>query len=486
MLALTFHPPYIRAIEKNKAGELYESGVLEEYTPPEGAGPVTQGLVIVSEFISSARVMRGSVHVNPWKISEVTGAIKQVLEMPVGERQDRFRRNMEFSTRLTMQNWAIQVLNDLKSVVKENDKSDVMGVGFGMGFKVMGIKADFKLVDTNAVTKAYRSARSRLIVLDWGGTLVTDNDKTDNLKAYALATGQATRLGPSRELTDLLEKLSSDSKNSVFIVSGKELIAVSEFFGSIKNLGLGAEHGFYYRWPRDEQKNPADESDEKQIRAKWQTLSGIGDQTWKESAMLLMNIFVQRTHGTYIEQKGNALIWQFRDADPEFGFLQSKELEEHLNEVLQIHDNVEVIRGGGVSDGYIEVRPAGVSKGLFLEHAMATLEGLKKGANFVLAVGDDESDEPMFEQILRLQENPRVQAFGVTVGKKHSAAQSYVDDPSGLMELLTALNRSSARDKKYFSAVDLSSAVENNFRPRPVDVQNMCVDECFGIYRSCH
>ena len=45
-------------------------------------------------------------------------------------------------------------------------------------------------------------------------------------------------------------------------------------------------------------------------------------QTWKESAMLIMKIFVQRTHGTYIEQKGNALIWQFRDADPEFGFLQ--------------------------------------------------------------------------------------------------------------------------------------------------------------------
>ena len=74
-------------------------------------------------------------------------------------------------------------------------------------------------------------------------------------------------------------------------------------------------------------------------------MSEIGDQNWKESARLLMQIFTQRTHGTYIEQKGNALIWQFRDADPEFGFLQSKELEEHLNEVLVNHLEVEVIRG---------------------------------------------------------------------------------------------------------------------------------------------
>lgn len=40
----------------------------------------------------------------------------------------------------------------------------------------------------------------------------------------------------------------------VFVVSGKELYAVSEFFGDVRGLGLGAEHGFYYRWPalRDE------------------------------------------------------------------------------------------------------------------------------------------------------------------------------------------------------------------------------------------
>ena len=38
------------------------------------------------------------------------------------------------------------------------------------------------------------------------------------------------------------------------MVSGKELYAVSEFFGDVRGLGLGAEHGFYYRWPalRDE------------------------------------------------------------------------------------------------------------------------------------------------------------------------------------------------------------------------------------------
>lgn len=35
------------------------------------------------------------------------------------------------------------------------------------------------------------------------------------------------------------------------MVSGKELYAVSEFFGQVKGLGLGAEHGFYYKWPME-------------------------------------------------------------------------------------------------------------------------------------------------------------------------------------------------------------------------------------------
>lgn len=39
-----------------------------------------------------------------------------------------------------------------------------------------------------------------------------------------------------------------------------------------------------------------------------------------------------------------------------------QELVDHLSVILTPYP-VEVIRGGGVSDGYIEVRPAGASKG---------------------------------------------------------------------------------------------------------------------------
>ena len=50
---------------------------------------------------------------------------------------------------------------------------------------------------------------------------------------------------------------------------------------------------------------------------------------------MIMDLYVQRTHGTYVVNKGSAILWQFRDADPEFGWLQSKELEDHLTTVLK-------------------------------------------------------------------------------------------------------------------------------------------------------
>ena len=88
-----------------------------------------------------------------------------------------------------------------------------------------------------------------------------------------------------------------------------------------------------------------------------------------------------------------------RDADPEFGYLQSKELEQHLKERMSVHD-VQVLRGGGVSDGYIEVRPKGVSKALFLDHAIEIMKANNKEPNFILAIGKDSSRRSFFSTTL--------------------------------------------------------------------------------------
>lgn len=384
--------------------------------------------------------------------------------MVPAERADRMRRNLEFSQRLTTNAWATQVLTDLKSVEKSDDLDSAFAVGFGMHYKIMDLKAGFNQLDVKETCKAYRTARHRLILLDWGGTLVAAHEKADKLQAYAIATGHAERDSLSPELRQVLEDLASDPKNYIFVVSGKEQPAVAQYFGGIRGLGLGAEHGFYYKWPREEE--PVATPGGKYLRGlKWQTIMEVGDQSWKEVAKVVMNIFVQRTYGTYIETKGNALIWQFSEADPEFGYLQSKELVDHLHVILSPYP-VEVIRGGGVSDGYIEVRPTGANKGLFLEHCVSTMRSTGQDADFVLAIGDDSSDEPMFqainEHLKELRDQSVVSAYGVTVGKKPTAASAYIDDPAAVMELLVSLSKCSNKEKKFFSAMDLPSQAQQH------------------------
>lgn len=446
-------------IARKAWGEYVEKQGLTELAQVPGAGLPSQGLLIISEFVSSARVMRGGLMINPWGQNDLVNALRRCLEMNPTERADRMRRNVEFSTRLTTANWATHVLHDLKIVEKSEDHTEYSALGLGMGFRVMGVKSGFKSADTKNITKAYRTARKRLILLDWGGTLVAESEKVDRLQAYAVAQGHVSRSGPGTELLDILAGLSKDPKNCVFVVTGKDVLAVSEFFGEIVGLGLGAEHGFYYRWPSKE--NSVSSSTGNNPRGTWQTmLSNTQNQNWKEPAQMVMNIFVNRTHGSYIEQKGNALIWQFSDTDPEFGYLQSKEIEEHLNAVLAEYP-VEVIRGGGVNDGYIEVRPSGVSKGLFLAHVLASLRALENSSSkvdFVLAIGDDASDEPMFEELNRINQESELQmkAFGITVGKKPTQAEAYLDDVPAVLELLKNLTKSSDRDKRFFSTLDLT------------------------------
>ena len=389
--------------------------------------------------------------------------MKHALEMSDTERADRSRRNIEFSTRLTTTSWANHFLHDLKAVEKSTDINANCKVGFGMQYKVMDLKAGFQPLDVKEVCNSYRVARNRLILLDWGGTLVADDLKVDKFQAYAIAKGHVAREGPTPELKNVLEALCADSKNTVFVVSGREIPAVSDFFGTFKGLGLGAEHGFFYKWPRDEGNLS---------KTNWKSITSIGDESWKDSARMIMDIYVERTHGSYIEQKGNALIWQFRDADPEFGFIQSKELEEHLTEILAPY-SVQVLRGGGVSDGYIEARPAGVSKGLFVDHTFGLLKSFNKDCDFVLAIGDDQSDEPMFQSIgiiedelkSRSRDTYEMSTFTVTVGKKPTSANSYLDDPLSVMELLTTLSKCSQREKKYFSSVDLTAEHAKHFSP---------------------
>lgn len=85
-----------------------------------------------------------------------------------------------------------------------------------------------------------------------------------------------------------------------------------------------------------------------------------------------------------------------------------------------------------------------MTKGLAAEKILSMLINDGKSPEFVLCIGDDRSDEDMFESILNVASSSSLAAaspevFACTVGQKPSKARYYLDDTSEVMTLLRSL-----------------------------------------------
>lgn len=85
----------------------------------------------------------------------------------------------------------------------------------------------------------------------------------------------------------------------------------------------------------------------------------------------------------------------------------------------------------------------GVTKGLVAERLLSLMKQKGKLPDFVLCVGDDRSDEDMFEVITSAMAGPSLspiaEVFACTVGQKPSKAKYYLDDISEITKMLQGL-----------------------------------------------
>ena len=84
----------------------------------------------------------------------------------------------------------------------------------------------------------------------------------------------------------------------------------------------------------------------------WQMSHADTDFAWKKIAEPVMRSYMEATDGSSVETKESALVWHYRDADPDFGSWQAMELLDHLENVLA-NEPVVVKKGQHI----IEVKP---------------------------------------------------------------------------------------------------------------------------------
>ncbi|KAK9055206.1 hypothetical protein SSX86_026288 [Deinandra increscens subsp. villosa] len=381
-----------------------------------------KSVIIVSEFIGCSPSLSGAIRVNPWNIDSVTEAMSLAITMPDSEKRLRHEKHYKYVSSHDVAYWAKSFDQDLDRACKEHFHKRCWGVGFGLGFRVVALGLNFRKLSVEHIVSSYKNTNSRLILLDYDGTVMPQAsvDKT-----------------PSKEVISILNVLSNDPKNVVFIVSGRGKDSLSKWFDSCKNLGLSAEHGWLTRWNGD---------------SDWESCGGLSvDADWKKVALPVMEHYTQATDGSFIEQKESALVWHHQEADPDFGTWQAKELLDHLESVLA-NEPVVVKRGQQI----VEVNPQGVSKGVVVESLIASMQSKGKPLDFVLCIGDDRSDEDMFEKISSSVVNRGIaEVFACTVGQKPSMAKYYLDDTVDVIKMLHGLEVASTQVPKS-SAIGVS------------------------------
>ncbi|KNA06858.1 hypothetical protein SOVF_177210 [Spinacia oleracea] len=372
-------------------------------------GETRSSMLVVSEFVGCSPSLSGAIRVNPWNIEAVADAMKMAISISELEKQLRHEKHYRYVSSHDVAYWSRSFVQDLERACKDHYNKRCWGIGFGLSFRILALSPSFRKLSVEYVVSAYKKATKRAIFLDYDGTVVSDMSIVKT---------------PSSELISVLQNLCSDTKNTVFIVSGRGRDSLTEWLSPCDKLGIAAEHGYFLRWKQN---------------CDWEISTVTTDDDWKKIAEPVMQLYTESTDGSTIESKESAIVWHHQDADPDFGSCQAKELLDHLENVLS-NEPVVVTRGHNI----VEVKPQGVSKGLVTERVLSELTNDGKAPDFLLCIGDDLSDEDMFESILSkascsTSTGSVPEIFACTVGQKPSKAKYYLNDTKHVMRLLQGL-----------------------------------------------
>jgi trehalose 6-phosphate synthase/phosphatase len=142
-----------------------------------------------------------------------------------------------------------------------------------------------------------------------------------------------------------------------------------------------------------------------------------------KSVMAILVEYVRRCNGTFIEEKTGSIAWHYRNADSDFAQLRLHELRDDLVEIIRHKTNFEILEGNKV----LEVKSGKYDKGQAANTLMKN-----KHFDFILAAGDDKTDESLFKALYG-------SAHTIRIGLSPSLARYNAPDFSFLLKLLKVL-----------------------------------------------
>ncbi|MGI9293221.1 MAG: bifunctional alpha,alpha-trehalose-phosphate synthase (UDP-forming)/trehalose-phosphatase [Pseudomonadales bacterium] len=343
--------------------------VAKEYVACQGED--NPGVLILSEFAGAAQELVNALIVNPYDSNAVVDNLNTALEMSLEERQTRMHYMRTRVMRYDANYWAESFLGTLQ----QQDSEDYSPQDWADSVK--------------AILQRVAASNNCALFLDYDGTLREFESQPE--KAF-----------PHEELVTLLQTLNT-APIDVYIISGRKNETLGEWFANY-NFTLIAEHGNRFKLAGETQ---------------WRSLNPATDFSWKTTVLEIFQHYEGSTPGSFVEDKQSALVWHYRQADPEFGAWKAHQLLGDMYEMLA-NFPVEIHHGKRI----VEVSSIHVNKGAALEHFIK-----RNNYDCILCAGDDQTDEAMFKVEC-------AELASIKVGEGDSLADYRIPEPVHFRQLL--------------------------------------------------
>jgi trehalose 6-phosphate synthase/phosphatase len=333
------------------------------------------GVLILSQTAGAAHELPDAILVNPRSQEELVDALQQALTMRRRELRRRLKRMQQQLAGNTVQDWA-------KSFV-ETMQQPVPGTPT-ITYPLRGRTRSHLLRD-------FAQAKKRLLFLDYDGSLVPFSEDYESAR-------------PPESLLILLKQLGADSRNDIVLISGRAPHDLESWFGSLP-INLVAEHGAAIK---------------KAGNKSWQTLDKI-ETEWKQVLQSPLEKYAALTPKARVEVKPHSLVWHYRASPPYYAQKYAVIIKRVFKPLLKTYD-LQLLQGNKT----LEIKNPRISKGIVAQR------WLDQNYDFVLSIGDDATDEELFEAL------PET-AYSIKVGRGRTAARFRLPRSGEAIKLLRTL-----------------------------------------------
>lgn len=347
--------------------------VAKEYLASQ---PTQRGVLVLSKTAGAAQELQDAILVDPAKPQSLVRGLVKALDMKPTELKRRVRKMQRQLEESDVNVWA----NKFTRTLRKDVRLPAGGPRTLQAEKLSSIAAPFK------------SAKHRLILLDYDGVLERFHSDPKNAK-------------PPKDLKRMLDQLCQQAE--VVVISGRRKSELEEWFAGTQ-VSLVAEHGAFSK---------------RAGTHTWRNRSGTKNHEWKSQVWDLMDRYAAKTPGAIVETKEASLVWHYRNSPPYDAQKYLVILRRLLRPIAQKY-GLSIEQGNKI----LEVRTASVNKGI------AAQAWIKPSTDFILAVGDDYTDEYMFTLLA-----PK--AYTIKVGPGRTNARFRLKDVAAVHKLLSKLSK---------------------------------------------